>query len=264
METIKGLLVDLDGVLVQGKEMIPFPDAADFIAFLKDAGIPFRIVTNNSTKTPPGIARKLQENGIPVLAEEIVSPLAVCPQVLEEQRMKEVFVMGTGALKEALREEGFSVKTDAAVDAVLVAQDRTLDFKEIKTAMTAMTRYGARLFAMNDNRAILDDDGTLFAGAGAICRLLTYATDYRDHVVHFGKMGERYNKALFEQFRREKKTLAIISDDLHTDIKGFQEMGLLGIFLTTGKYRKEDVTGDTAPDMILESLTALMAFLKRG
>jgi ribonucleotide monophosphatase NagD (HAD superfamily) len=68
-------------------------------------------------------------------------------------------------------------------------------------------------------------------------------------------------EALFQQFRWEKKTLAMIRDDLPTDIRGFQEMGLLGIFLTTGKYKKEDVTGDTKPDVMFESLTELI-FLK--
>jgi 4-nitrophenyl phosphatase len=264
IKNIKGLLVDLDGVLIQGKGMTPFPDAADFIEFLKDAGIVFRVVTNNSTKTPGGIARRLQENGIPVGEEEIVSPLVICPRVFEEQGVERIFVMGTEGLKEALSEKGFSVKTDPAVDAVLVAQDRTLHFEEIKTAMTAIRRYRARLFAMNDNRAILDDDGMPFAGAGAICRLLTYATDYHNHVVHFGKMGELYNKVLFQQFRQEKKTLAVVSDDLYTDIKGFQREGLLGIFLTTGKCRKEDVGGDTKPEVILDSLTELVAFLTSG
>jgi 4-nitrophenyl phosphatase len=262
MEPPKGLLVDLDGVLTQGREMTPFPDAADFVEFLRGAGIAFRIVTNNSTKAPAGIARRLQENGVSVLEKEIVSPLAVCLQVFEDQGIAEVFVMGTEGLKEALGEKGFSVKTDPGVGAVLVAQDRTLCFEEIKTAMTAIRKHGARLFAMNDNRAILDDDGALFAGAGAICRLLTYAVDYRSEVVHFGKMGELYNKTLFQQFRQDRKTLAIVSDDLYTDIKGFQEEGLLGIFLTTGKYGKEDVGGDIKPDLILDSLTELIAFLK--
>jgi 4-nitrophenyl phosphatase len=264
METPKGLLVDLDGVLTRGREMTPFPDAANFVEFLKDSGITFRIVTNNSTKSPEEIVRRLQEKGIPVSENEIISPLALCLRAFEDQGIEEVFVMGTQGLKQALGEKGFSVKTDPRVSAVLVAQDRTLHFEEIKTAMAAIREHGARLFAINDNRAILDDDGALFAGAGAICRLLTYAVDYRSQVVHFGKMGELYNRTLFQQFREEKRTLAIVSDDLYTDIKGFQEEGLLGIFLTTGKYRKEDVGGDMKPDVIFDNLTELVAFLRAG
>jgi len=262
VRSIKGLLIDLDGVLVKGKEMNPFSDAPDFIVFLRDRNIAFRIVTNNSMKTPSGIARSLKENGIPVFDEEIVSPMAICPRVFNEQRIEKVFVMGTEGLKENLAAMGFSIKIDATVDAVLVAQDRTLGFEETKTAITAIKKYGAKLFAMNDNRIILDDDGMLFAGAGAICRLLIYATDYSGHFVHFGKMGELYNQALFEQFHQEKEALAIISDDLYTDIKGFQEEGLKGIFLTTGKYGKEDIAGDIRPDVVLDSLTELVAFLK--
>ncbi|MBW2093857.1 MAG: HAD hydrolase-like protein [Deltaproteobacteria bacterium] len=262
MKSITGLLIDLDGVLVKGKAMNPFPDAAEFMTFLRRRGIAFRIVTNNSMKPLSWIAGHLQENNILVFEEEIVSPMAICPRILKDQKREKVFVMGSEDLKQHLASLGFSIKTDAAVDAVLVAQDRTLHFEEIKTAITAIKKYGAELFAMNDNRIILDDDGMPFAGAGAICRLLIYATDYRDHFVHFGKMGEIYNQTLFEQFHQDKGTLALISDDLYTDIKGYQAEGLMGIFLTTGKYGKEDVAGDMKPDVILDSLTEVVAFLK--
>jgi len=262
VKTIKGLLVDLDGVLVKGKAMDPFPDTRDFIAFLRERNIAFRIVTNNSMKTPSGIARRLGENGIFVFEEEIISPMAICPRVLQEQKIEKVFVLGSEGLKQHLASMDFSIKTDAAVDAVLVAQDRTLNFEEIKTAVTAIKKYGAGLFAMNDNRIILDDDGMLFAGAGAICRMLMYAAGYEASPVHFGKMGEIYNQILFEQFHEEKRTLAIISDDLYTDIKGYQAKGLMGIFLTTGKYGKEDITGGMEPDVVLKSLTEVAAFLK--
>lgn len=242
--------------------MNPFPEAAGFVAFLRDEHIPFRIVTNNSTKTPEGIARHLQEEGITVHADEIVSPLSIYPQVLQERGVKTVFVMGSEGLKEHIEANGFLVKAGAMVDAVLVAQDRTLNFRETKIAITAMKNHGAALYAMNDNRVILDDDGMAFAGAGAICRMLIYATDYGDHFVHFGKMGELYNQTLFEQFYEEKETLAVISDDLYTDIKGFQEEGLMGIFLTTGKYGKQDIAENMKPDVMFDSLSEVMAFVR--
>lgn len=262
MKTVKGLLIDLDGVLVKGKAMNPFPDTKDFIAFLREKNIAFRIVTNNSMKTPSAITRRLQENGIPVFEEDIISPMTICPEILKEQKREKVFVLGSDDLKQHLASAGFFIKTEATVDAVLVARDRELNFERIKTAITALKEYGAELFAMNDNRAILDDDGMLFAGAGAICRMLMYAAGYEAPFVHFGKMGERYNQALFAQFPQDKETLAIISDDLYTDIKGYQTKGLVGIFLTTGKYGKEDVAGEMEPDVILDNLTELMAFLK--
>lgn len=226
--SIQGLFIDLDGVLVRGREMNPFPDSAGFIAFLREKNIAFRIVTNSSTKTPSEIARHLQENEILVFEEEIISPMSICPRVLKERKKETLFVMGSDGLKKNLASMGFSIQTHAAVDAVLVAQDRTLNFEETKTAITAMKKYNAGLFAMNDNRVILDDDGMLFAGAGAICRLLIYAAGFQGHFVHFGKMGKIYNQILFAQLSRKRETLAIVSDDLYTDIKGFQKEGFAG------------------------------------
>jgi HAD superfamily hydrolase (TIGR01450 family) len=264
MRRTKGLLIDLDGVLVQGKEMKPLPGARDFITFLRDRHMPFRIVTNNSTGSPAGIARRLRKKGISVSDHTVISPLGICPQVFRDRSVEKVFVMGTRELKDALSAEGFHVRTDPGVDAVLVAQDRTLNFEEIKTAITALRENGAALFSMNDNKAILDDDGLLFAGAGAICRMLIYAADYHRRFVHFGKMGDLYNNTLFHQLSMEKEALAVISDDLYTDIKGFQEEGLMGIFLTTGKYRKTDITEETRPDLVFDRLSELMDFIRRG
>ncbi len=244
--------------------MKPLPGAGDFIAFLRDRDMPFRIVTNNSTGSPPGIARRLRKKGISVSDAAVISPLGICPQVFREHAIEKVFVMGTRELKDALSAEGFRVMADPDVDAVLVAQDRTLNFKETKTAITALRKNGAVLFSMNDNRAILDNDGLLFAGAGALSRMLIHAADYRGRFIHFGKMGERYNRTLFHQLSMEKESLAVISDDLYTDIKGFQEEGLTGIFMTTGKYRETDITDETRPDLLFDRLSELMDFIRRS
>jgi len=264
MKKIRGLLIDLDGVLVLGKEMKPLPGAGDFIAFLLDREMPFRIVTNNSTGSPAGIAQRLRKKGIPVSDAAVISPLGIYPQVLREHAIEKIFVLGTRELKDALSAEGFSVMADPGVDAVLVAQDRTLNFEETKTAVTALTKNGAVLFSMNDNRAILDDDGLLFAGAGALSRMLIYAADYRGRFVHFGKMGELYNRTLFHQLSMDKEALAVISDDLYTDIKGFQKEGLTGIFMTTGKYRETDITDETKPDLVFDRISELMDFIRCG
>jgi NagD protein len=46
----KNYLIDMDGVLIHGKKMIP--GANEFIQRLKDKGYPFLVTTNNPNYTP--------------------------------------------------------------------------------------------------------------------------------------------------------------------------------------------------------------------
>ncbi len=58
--------------------------------------------------------------------------------------------------------------------------------------------------------------------------------------------------------------IAILSDDLFTDLKPFKELGLFTIFITTGKYKKEDITEEFKPDLVVNSLTEVMKVLEGG
>nr|WP_322353462.1 hypothetical protein [Escherichia coli] len=50
MKQYKGYLIDLDGTMYKGTELIA--EARDFVIALKEKGIPYLFVTNNSTKRP--------------------------------------------------------------------------------------------------------------------------------------------------------------------------------------------------------------------
>jgi len=51
----------------------------------------------------------------------------------------------------------------------------------------------------------------------------------------------------------------MIGDDIFTDVRGAQEMGMTGILVKTGKYR-EDIAerSGVRPDMVCASLASLM------
>jgi len=53
----------------------------------------------------------------------------------------------------------------------------------------------------------------------------------------------------------EYKDSVIISDDFYTDLIGAKALGIKTIFITTGKYKKEDLEKtDFRPDFIVSSL----------
>lgn len=261
MKPIRAMLLDMEGVLVHGSRLEPFPDAGAFMAALRSKGLPVRLVTNHTVRPPAEIARRLREAGIPLAEDEILSPLSTCPQILEANGAKRLFVMGTDGLKRFLAEAGFEISADPRVDAVVLAKDLSMGFTTIKTAATALKRHGALLCALNDNRLILDDDGLVFPGPGAMAALFTHACGYPKPVLQCGKMSPLYNDILFRDIGIAPSFLAIVSDDLETDIRGYAGLGLQTILTTTGKCSRSDARGGPPPDLVVDSLTDLMAHL---
>ncbi len=259
---IKGFLIDLDGVLVKGKNFEVFEDAPLFIKKLRNNYIPFKIATNNSRIPPEEIAKRLKERGIVVDKEDIFSPMSLAPKVLTEDGTKTIFIIGEETLVEYMQKKGFKILGEPRVDGVLVAQDRNLNFEKIKIATTALKRHGAKLYAMNNNILSQDDDGLLFPGVGALSRLFVYACSCNENYVHFGKMSDIYNKYIFQSFNFPPEKLAIISDDLYIDLAGYKKLGLTTIFLTTGKYQISDIKEDMEPDLIFNSLSELIDYLE--
>ncbi len=259
---IKGFLIDLDGVLVKGKNFEVFDDAPLFIKKLRNNYIPFKIATNNSRIPPEEIAKRLKERRIVVDKEDIFSPMSLAPKVLTEDGTKTIFIIGEETLVEYMQKKGFKILSEPRVDGVLVAQDRNLNFEKIKIATTALKRHGAKLYAMNNNILSQDDDGLLFPGVGALSRLFVYACSCNENYVHFGKMSDIYNKYIFQSFNFPPEKLAIISDDLYIDLAGYKKLGLTTIFLTTGKYQISDIKEDMEPDLIFNSLSELIDYLE--
>ncbi len=258
---IKGFLIDLDGVLVKGN-FEPLEGSLELISILKKRKIPFKIATSNSQYSPEELARKLQEKGFRIEKEDILSPLSIAPIYLKEENIKTLFVIGSENLKKYLKEKDFDIKDDEFVDGVLVGLDKNLSFEKLKTATTALKKEKAKLFALNGNKISQDNDGKLFPGVGSVAKMLSFACSCNEDFKHFGKMSDVYNKIAFKELGLKPEEIAIISDDLFVDVVGYQSLGLTGIFMTTGKYSKDDITEEAKPDFVFHSLKELIQKLE--
>ena len=65
----QGLLIDMDGVIYSGEQMIEGADK--FIAHLLENNIPFTFMTNNSQRTSLEAVRKLKRLGIEVTEDHV-------------------------------------------------------------------------------------------------------------------------------------------------------------------------------------------------
>ncbi len=250
------LLIDMDGVLTKDKEFTPFDYAPAFIRHLKERGVPFRIVSNNSTRPPHLIVRKLREKGFDLTEDEFISPVAVLPRYLRERGLESLFVIGTEALGEFLRESGFELRDDHRVSAVVVGQDRRIDFSKIKTAVSAVFLNGAKIVPVNLSRIVKDSDGLYFPGAGSFSRMIAHTAGYGEDLPNLGKPSPQFIELALRGLPADR--VFLISDDIYTDLMGAKEQGIGTVFMTTGKYPEEELKrAGFEPDYTFHSLEEL-------
>ena len=254
------LLLDLDGVLVKDKFLNPFPDAFTFLKGLREMGIAFRVVSNNSTRPPQRILEELRNKGIELKEGEFISPLSLLEDYLKERRIKRIFFIGMPVVEEYLRELGFELLQDHKVEAVVIGQDRNIDFNKLKKATSAVFLEGAKIIPLNLSRIVKDDDGLYFLGAGSVALAIAHSCGYKEELPNLGKPSKDFMNYALSGLKGEEAYL--VSDDIYTDLIGAKDLGIKTIFMTTGKYRKEELNkANFNPDLVFDSLESLLQYL---
>jgi 4-nitrophenyl phosphatase len=253
----KIFLIDLDGVLVGDKKLNPIKGAKEFLEVLRSKGIPFRVVSNNSTRPPSEIVNILREKGLELEEGRFVSPLKVLPKYLRSMNIKRVLLIGMEPVKRYLMEEGIEVVEDHRVQGVVVAQDRSLDFHKLKLAVSAVFLASVKIIPANLSRIVKDDDGLYFPGAGSVALMLKHATNYPDELPNLGKPSKEFIDYALDGLEGEE--VYLISDDIYTDLLGAKALGIKTIFMTTGKYTRDELKrANFEPDLTFDNLEELM------
>jgi HAD superfamily hydrolase (TIGR01450 family) len=148
-EQFDGFLVDLDGVVWEGRELIP--GAVETLRKLHEEGKAVVFVTNNSVRHPDAYAARLREAGVPVEDGHVVTAGASTAQLAAGRvgSGKRAFVIGAPGFKEMVASTGLTVLDEEAgptADAVVVSGHREFDYAELLTATRAL-QNGAALFA---------------------------------------------------------------------------------------------------------------------
>src|SRR5438552_19188708 len=82
MSAIRGILLDIDGVL--HISMHPIPGAAQTLEWLAQQGYRSCFVTNTTTLARATLARRLQEVGLPIPEENLVTAPAATPNYIRQ------------------------------------------------------------------------------------------------------------------------------------------------------------------------------------
>jgi 4-nitrophenyl phosphatase len=254
---VRGLLIDLDGVVLTGREALP--GAASFLAEARRRGLPFLLVTNNSTTSPVHVAERLRAMGIEVEPREILTSADVAAAYVRAASPAgaRVLVIGEAGLRDALADQGLElVEDETAADWVVAGLDRAFDYQKLHTATRAI-RNGARFLATNADALLPVEGGEVQPGAGSIVAAISTATGTQPVVA--GKPEPAlFRRGLERLGNLAASEAAMIGDRLDTDVEGGQRAGLRTVLVLTGVTNADHVENTPhPPDAVVPSLAAV-------
>jgi NagD protein len=247
-----GYLIDMDGVIYRGTDVLPGADR--FIHELRAANVPFLFLTNNSQRTRRDVATKLQRLGIDAEEHHVFTCAMATARFLAQQKPNgTAFVIGEGGLLTALHDNGYSV-VDKDPDYVVVGEGRTFTFEMVEAALR-MILAGAKLVATNLDPNCPTHNG-MRPGCGATVAMLETASGVKAFSV--GKPSPIMLRAARKELGLTTDQTVVIGDTMETDILGGVQLGFKTILVLSGGTRREDLTHFTyRPDRVVESIAEL-------
>jgi len=248
-----GFLIDMDGVIYRGSELIPGADR--FIERLLDNHIPFLFLTNNSQRTRRDVVTKLRRMGIHVEERHIFTCAMATARFLAMQKPNgTAYVIGEGGLLQALHTNGYSI-VDHDPDYVVVGEGRSLNFEMIERALR-MIENGAKLIATNLDPNCPTQDGPR-PGCGSLVAMLETATGHTAFSV--GKPSPVMLRMARKDIGLSTADVTIIGDTMETDILGGVQMGYRTTLVLTGSTQMDDLRRYAyQPDRVVDSIADLV------
>jgi HAD superfamily hydrolase (TIGR01458 family) len=250
---IRGVLLDLGGVIYEGDE--PVPGALEAVAQLHEAGLPLRFVTNTTRKTKQALLERLARLGLDISADELFTPAQAARDWLTAHGCTPVLVVHPNL------ESEFADTPERDKRAVVVGDaGEAFDYAHLNRAFRALVD-GAELIALAKNRTFKDEDGGLSLDAGAFVAALEYASGKTATVL--GKPAPEFFAAALASIDCPPEHAVMVGDDAEADVAGSLRARLgRALLVRTGKYREGDERRfEPAPTATVADLAAAAGWI---
>jgi glycerol-1-phosphatase len=253
----RGIVLDLDGVVYLGDQVVPAAPAA--LEGVRGLGVRLAFVTNNSFRPPELVASKLGRLGVKAAVEEVLTSAHATVRLLGGRDGLDgvkVLMIGGPGLRQALRDAGARLIDGAdwrEAEVVAVGFDPDLTYERVRTAALAI-RAGARFVGSNPDTTLPTPEG-FWPGAGATLALLRAATGVRPEVA--GKP----EPALFETVAAAigPGPYLMVGDRADTDLDGAHRLGWSTALVLSGVVAPTDLPDlAVAPDHLLADIGGLL------
>jgi 4-nitrophenyl phosphatase len=249
MKQYEGYLIDLDGTMYRGKERIL--EACHFVQALKEKGLPYLFVTNNSSRTPGQVAEKLRKFEIPAEDHQVfTTSQATANYIFDQKSDASVYIVGEEGIQQAIAERGLTIQEEKP-DFVVMGIDRNISYEKLALACIAV-RNGATFISTNGDIAIPTERG-LLPGNGSLTSVVAVSTEVQPTFI--GKPEKIIMDQALKAIGTSPEKTLMIGDNYRTDILAGINAGLDTLLVHTGVTTKEHLLSiEKKPTYIIDSL----------
>jgi HAD superfamily hydrolase (TIGR01458 family) len=227
MQDIKGVLIDIDGVV--HRRGVAIPGSIEAIARLRRLDLDFRFVTNTTRLPLRLIAAELENIGVTGERSHVFTPALAARAYLEDHGLDPYFV-----IRSPLMEDFAGLKGGGGRAVVIGDAYDEFSYASLNKAFRLIDR-GAEFLALAVNRSFRDADGELSLDAGGFVACLEYAANRKARVL--GKPSSDFFLPAVADMGLAPQNAVMIGDDGEFDVSAAVKAGLHGVLVRTGKYR---------------------------
>ena len=250
---VKAFLIDLDGVLYVGSH--PITGARECLERMDDLGYSYRFVSNSTRRCRASVAERLAGLGYDIPARLIFTPPLAAIEHMKRRGKERGYLLTTIDVQRDFLQAGIRIVEDGADYVIVGDAAEGFTYENLNCAL-GLLLDGADVLALEMDRYWKQPQG-LSLSAGPFVAALEYATGKRAELM--GKPSRQFFQMALDDLGLEPGNVAMVGDDIHTDVLGAQEMGMQGILVKTGKYRADWTRLSGAkPDMVCDSLASLI------
>ncbi len=262
IEETAGFIFDLDGTLYVGEERIP--GAAEAVGALRELGRKVAFVSNKPIGTREQYAEKLNRLGIPCEVDEVINSALVLARYLSREKpAARCFPVAEQPVVKELLDHGLRISEDPEqIDVVVVAFDRTFDYRKLNIAYRA-SLHGADLIATNPDRTCpmpgydLPDAACMIAAIEACTR--------RKVEPIVGKPSQIMLREALDIIGLEAAECAMVGDRPETDVLMARRAGLKAVLVLSGVTAADELGAlEVQPDYVLDSVARIAEGCQRA
>ncbi len=257
---MKAILFDMDGVLYEGER--PVPGAARTLGWCREHAIPFRFLTNTTSRPREALVEKLAGMDIRAAVDEIVTPPVAASDWLRRHADRPVVAFVPERTRAEFADLPFAPPHADRAGAVVVGDlGQGWDFDTLNRAFRLLFEHpGTPLVALGLTRYWQAEDGPRL-DAGPFVRALEYALGIE--AVVMGKPGRSFFDAALKTLGVEPSEAVMIGDDIRSDVDAAMQAGLRAIQVRTGKFRESDLDLGIRPTAVIDSIADLPTWWER-
>lgn len=249
MNSIKGLLIDIDGVLIEDGRALG--GAVEQLNTLKSKyGV--RLLTNTTTKRVGDIHHMLTDLGFDIHQSEIITAPVAAQMLLKDKDFSKIYpVVSPSILPEF---ENFTINENEPQAVIIGDVGKRWDY-DLLNQIFKCVMNGAELIALHKGK-FWKSEGALQLDIGVFVAGLEYATGRAATVI--GKPSSSFFNAALSSIDLPKNEVLMIGDDIDGDIGGAQRCGIQAFLVKTGKYNEQFVAQSAVkPDQVIAGFSQL-------